>query len=357
MTVCCLLWSVATGLTGLADSREMLCVVRLLIGAGQAVALPCIAEVVALWFPQSERGRATGWIAACMQVGAVLNAFYSAPLVEAYSLAGYFWILALPGIIWALGFFVWFRDRPADFAAITSEELAQLPTPGRQQGSAGDFSWWMLVTSPVLWLICGQQFCRAAGYIFFGTWFATYMQEARHYDVKESGLATGCALIGVLVGALGGGSISDWILHRTGNARWARQGVAVGSLVLCTLCIAGFYFITGDALLTNIIAIGLMTLGAFFSGVAGPSGYTVTIDISGRHVAMMFGCMNMAGNFGAAIFAQIIPKLLGPNRNHWDLVIIVFALLYLVAALFWALISPHGSVFGENPQDPVDPSN
>ncbi|MBW3541064.1 MAG: hypothetical protein KY476_12410 [Planctomycetes bacterium] len=26
-----------------------------------------------------------------------------------------------------------------------------------------------------LWLICGQQFLRAAGYIFYATWFPTFL--------------------------------------------------------------------------------------------------------------------------------------------------------------------------------------
>ncbi len=30
-----------------------------------------------------------------------------------------------------------------------------------------------------MWCICVQQAFRSAGYIFFGTWFTTYLQEAR----------------------------------------------------------------------------------------------------------------------------------------------------------------------------------
>lgn len=350
----CLLWSIATGLNGLATSFEMLCVARFLVGAGQAVALPCIAEVVALWFPQSQRGRATGWIAASMQIGAIVNAFYTAPILKAYSLSGYFYFLAAPGIVWAVGFYAWFRDRPTDFKSITPQELAGLPASREQQGGAGDFSWWRLLASPVLWLICGQQFCRAAGYIFFGTWFATYMQETRHFNVNESGIATGSTFAGVLFGALAGGTISDWIFHRTGSLRWAYQGVAITSLLMCSGCIAASFAITGNDRVAGLLCVALMTAGGFFSGVAGPAGYTVTMNVSGRHVAAVFGWMNMSGNLGAALFPLIIPKLQGPARDNWNLVIVVFAVLYLVAALFWALISPHGSVFGEKPQDPVD---
>lgn len=348
MSIFCLTWSLATGLTGLSDTLWSLCAIRLLVGLGQAAALPCMAEVIATWFPSSLRGRATAWVTALMQFGALLNAFATGDLLAAVSLQTYFWILAFPGIVWSIGFYSWYRDRPEDFSAVTPQALAELPTalPARATTEAGGFTWARLLTSPVLWLVCGQQFCRAAGYIFFATWFATYMQEARHYDVKGSGMATGCAFAGVMFGTLAGGMISDWILLRTGSVRWARQGVPLISLLLCATCITGFYFIHGDGRLVNIIAVSLMTLGAAFSGLAGPAAYTVTIDISGKHVATVFGCMNMAGNFGAAIFAQVIPKLLGPSRDQWDLVIIVFAVLYATSASFWVFLNPKQTVFG-----------
>ncbi len=346
MAIFCLTWSLATGLTGLTSDFWSLCAIRFLVGLGQAAALPCMAEVIATWFPSFLRGRATAWVTAMMQLGAILNAYATGWLLEAFSLQTYFWILALPGILWSIGFYGWYRNRPQEFTLLSREEADELPVPHQPQFETGHFTWLKLLASPVLWLISGQQFCRAAGYIFFATWFATYMQEARHYDVKESGMATGCAFAGVLLGTLIGGTISDWILIRTGSVRWSRQGVPIIALILCAACITGFFFVTGEGRLVNIIAVGLMTLGAGFSGVAGPAAYTVTIDISGKHVATVFGCMNMAGNLGGAIFAQIIPLLLGPSRNQWDLVIIIFAVLYLAAALFWSLLNPKHTVFG-----------
>lgn len=350
LAIFCLTWSLATGLTGLADQLWMLCAIRFLAGLGQAAALPCVAEVVSTWFPQSLRGRASAWVTAFMQVGALLNAFATGPILDHSSLAAYFWVLAIPGLLWSAGFYLWYRDHPHEFKILSQEEAAQLPIAPQQITTDGDFRWIGLLTSPILWLISAQQFCRAAGYIFFGTWFPTFMQETRNFDVNASGYATGCTFAGVLIGSLIGGVISDWILCRTGSVRWARQGVAIASLVICTICIASSFLVSGDERLVGILSVGLMTLGAFFSGVAGPAGYAVTIDISGKHVATVFGCMNMAGNLGAALFAQIIPKLLGPSRDHWDLVIIVFAALYLAAAFFWSLLNPNHTVFGDNTQ-------
>ncbi len=347
LTAFCFTWSLATGLTGVSESFWVLCAARMLSGFGQAAALPGIAEVVSLWFPQSVRGRATALVAASMQIGAALNAFATAPLLDDFGLMGYFWVLAVPGFIWALGFYVWFRDNPRDFTKLSPVEIAELPIPHHQQTGAGDFTWWKLLSSPVLWLISAQQFCRAAGYIFFATWFATYLQETRHFNVNQSGIVTGCMFVGVLIGAIVGGVLSDWILQRTGKAYWARQGVAIVSMLACAACIAGSWAVTGDKWLVAVLAMSLMTCGAFFSGVGGPAGYTVTMDVSGKSVAIVFGFMNTAGNLGAALFPLVIPWLLGPSKDQWDLVILVFVVLYLSAAVFWSLIRSGRTVFGQ----------
>lgn len=348
LTAFCLTWSLATGLTGITDSFWMLCAARVISGFGQAAVLPGIAEVLSLWFPQSTRGRATGLIAASMQIGGVLNAWTTGSLLQLVTLEGYFWALAIPGFLWAIGFYLWFRDNPREFSGLSSLEVAELPVPQHQQSSAGNFSWWKLISSPVLWLICGQQFCRAAGYIFFATWYATYLQETRQFNVEQSGFATGCTFGGFLIGALVGGAVSDWILHRTGRVWPARQGVAIVSMLAVALCFAACFAIPGQDQFAAVLLTSLMALGAFFAGVGGPAGYTVTMDVSGKSVAMVFGFMNMAGNLGAALLSMIVPWLLGPAKNQWDLVIGVFVGLYLAAACFWSMISSHRTVFGKS---------
>jgi hypothetical protein len=53
-------WSLFTGLQGLATGFVSLLIMRLLIGVAEAPCFPTNSRVVAVWFPQSERARATG---------------------------------------------------------------------------------------------------------------------------------------------------------------------------------------------------------------------------------------------------------------------------------------------------------
>jgi hypothetical protein len=93
-------------------------------------------------------------------------------------------LFSLPGFAWAFFFHRWFRDRPHDHPDVNAAErrlISQSPSnqPARTPGNAESFPaprstpWLALMFSPAMWMICGQQFCRGFGYMFYATWFAT----------------------------------------------------------------------------------------------------------------------------------------------------------------------------------------
>src|SRR5207244_2500719 len=93
--------------------------------------------------------------------------------------------------------------------------------PARQHIQGGTKAlrtpWLALFSSPALWCICGQQFFRAAGYMFFTSWFATYLQETRGVTIARSGFLNMLPLVAVVVAGMFGGALSDWLLKRTGS--------------------------------------------------------------------------------------------------------------------------------------------
>ena len=63
--------------------------------------------------------------------------------------------------------------------------------------------------------------------VFFFTWFPRFLKETWGVKPDELGWLAACPCIGGMLGGLIGGSVSDWVLRRTGNARLSRQGLAV----------------------------------------------------------------------------------------------------------------------------------
>ena len=91
----------------------------------------------------------------------------------------------------------------------------------------------------------------------------------------------------------------------------------------------------------------VIAFGALFSGIGIPAMWAATIDIGGRHTAVVMGVMNMAG----CLAAVILPTLLGRWFNQirdtggdWNLVIYLHAAFYFVAAMSWLAVNPNREV-------------
>ena len=117
-------WSIFTGLTGACSGLLTLVIVRFLFGAGEAGAFPNAARVIARWYPVHERGRVQGVMLAAAQFGAVLAPVGAAQLIEHLGWRWSFGVFGLLGVAWAVGFWWWFRDDPAEHSAVNAAELA-----------------------------------------------------------------------------------------------------------------------------------------------------------------------------------------------------------------------------------------
>lgn len=352
-----LIWSLGTACWGLAEGFLILLIGRIGVGIAQGGVFPCSAHTISRWYPLSERATISGILGASMQVGALIAAFLTVELVKYMSWQSVFVLYAIPGTLWSIGFYLWFRNSPREHPSVNSAE-AELIEQGRVtatgSASAGSVPWLKLLTSLPMWIICSQQFFRAAGYVWFSSWFATYLQETRDVTQTKAGWLLAVVLLASLFGALISGTVSDLILRRTGNRGLARKSLAASSLLICAALVSSAFFVA-DA----TSAACLIGLGAFFAAFAGPCAYSVTIDMGGDHVTPVFGAMNMVGNFGAGLLAWYVPYFRTSieescdlislsGGNSWNVVLVLFALMYLLAAMFWLFLKTDGTVFDSN---------
>ena len=187
---------------------------------------------------------------------------------------------------------------------------------------------------PVI-LLCVQQFFRAAPNVFWMTWCSTYLQNVHALDRTDAGRITSLPTFGVVAGSLSGGLLADYVLKRTGSKRLSRSGVAIGMTLVGILCFGLVYLMpTGQV----VLAVTLLIAAAFFTSGGNPSSYSAAMDLGGRHLAAVFGGMNMAGNFGAALFAQIVP--IWKDEFGWAEVVLLVGASYLVATVCWIWLKP-----------------
>ena len=341
-----LIWSFGTACWGLTAGFWGLLIGRVMVGIAQAGVFPCSTITISRWYPKTERARAAAALGAAMQVGFAVAAFLTATLVLMFGWRAVFVSYAFPGIVVAIGFYLWFRDEPADHPSVNESELLLIRGGKLKQPAPPDMKipWKMLVTRPALLLLNCQQFFRAAGQVWFASWFATYLQETRGASLQKSGSLTAMILVLAFIASLVSGTISDFVYRKTGNINLARRGVASTCLFLCAILVFSAYWIE-DATLAAITIGG----GVFFATFAGPCSYAAAIDMGGKNVAPVFAVMNMVGNFGAGLLPVVVPELLKAidkrpallemvGGNSWNAVLVLFGSMYLLAALAWGML-------------------
>ena len=338
-------WSLATTSLAAAFAMPILLAAWLANGFFQAGLFPCCARTISKWFPGNRRAFASGMLASSMFVGGALGSVAMGFMLESFGWRIAFAVFGSLGLIWAVGFWFWFRDEPDQHASVNQNELSLIRQPiGTSTEQSTDVAdpWRSLLLSPATWCICGQQFCRAAGTIFFGSWFATYLQQTHEVSIKVSGFLNSMPQIALIIGSLFGGSFSDWVLSRTASRRLARQAIASSCMFACACFVFIAYFMRQP-----VLAVLTISAGTLFSAIGGPSAYAITIDMGGRHLAKLFSCMNMCGNLGAALFIFGVPWFLR-RTNQWDAVVLIFGAFWIGAGVFWLFLNPNGDIFQQS---------
>ena len=368
--------AIATMTFGMATGVAGLLTARIGIGVAQAGLFPCSTIAITKWFPKGERGLASGFLAASMPVGGAIGAGLTGELLELTSWRWTLILYSIPGLLWAVGFRRWFRETPSEHRSANRAECdyiaevtgrpevtgrSNAPTADTRASASSDpisheneaasaneptsqLSWLFLAARLSFWMICGQQFFRAAGAAFFQSWFPTYLQETRGVSTAQSGWLSTLPLIATVVAAILAGGLSDYVYRKTKRLTLARSGLAGGALFLCSMLVFSAWFVEDATTATLVIS-----AGAFFAAVAGPCAYASTMDMGGRNVSLVFSWMNMIGNFGAGLVIWGVPHfrdLVDSNAallklcggNSWNAILILFGTMFLMSAVCWTLL-------------------
>jgi nitrate/nitrite transporter NarK len=343
------LWSVLTGLSGLAAGPLGLLLLWAAMGGAQAGIFPCCTKAIGATFPKTQQAFASGALACCMSLGAAFAPMVTGQLLGPLTWRHIFAVYAVPGLLWAVLYWLLVPQPKAaapepEPRRDEAEDWHAMP-PSQEEAPPSRFRWGKLVTDPQMLLLCFQQFLRAGAMVFFFTWFARFLQETKGLSIRDAG---GLAFWPPFAGAFGGllgGLLSDWLLRRTGNSRLSRQGMTFAALVACT-GVAGVAYLVADP----HVAVLLISIGAFCGMASGVSAYALSISYGGRHVATVFATMNMSGNFGATVFPIAVGSIVAATGN-WNHALLLFVLLFGTAGVCWVVLNPKGTLF-DDPEVP-----
>ena len=111
-----LLWSLATATTGLVRGFAMLLSMRLILGIGEAVAVPASSKILARHLPEHHRGFASGAMMAAMRFGNAAGTFGAGFLMATFGWRPVFIAIGLLSLIWLPA---WAKWQPGEAPIIT----------------------------------------------------------------------------------------------------------------------------------------------------------------------------------------------------------------------------------------------
>jgi ACS family glucarate transporter-like MFS transporter len=330
------IWSVFTALTGAAWNFISLLVVRFLFGAGEAGAFPGMSRAIYNWFPLKERGIVTGINFSGSRLGAAFALPFVAWLINDYGWRTTFMVLGCVGILWALGWYSLFRDKPEDHKGISAAEKEYILATRQEKQVAltkERINFGQLMKSKNLWLAMGQYFCSNFTFFFALTWLFPHIKQEYGLATIEAGFYTAVPLI---FGAFGNW-FSGWSIDRIFKAgKWNKSRIFPASLGFAFAAIGLLGSIYMDSAVGAIIFLSLAIFGA---DMTLPPSWAFCVDIGKEHSGAVSGTMNMAGNIGAFITALLFPYLLDWTGST-TLFFIVGAVLNVIAIGLWLQMKP-----------------
>ncbi|MBL8268937.1 MFS transporter, partial [Steroidobacter sp.] len=332
-------WALMTALTGFAPDllaasatgvMVSLMVVRFGMGILQAPMFPVSGGSLATWFPVGAWGLPNAMLSAGLAIGQALTGPLVAFLIIKFGWRESFYYLAPTALL--VGWWWWHygRDQPSEHPAITAAELEVIAANRDQlQTNLRPHSWREVLRERDVVLLAGAYFCMNYVFIIFVQWLFTYLVEARHFSILESGLLSflpftvGAVLAGV------GGVVCDWACRRFGPRWGCRLAPLIGLSLVAILLIAGLY------VQSPYLAVGLLSLCFGFTQFTEGSYWAASTYAAGPHTATATGLMNTGGN---------LPGLLAPlfgfmiDRFGWETTISSGSLFAILGAVLWLMV-------------------
>jgi nitrate/nitrite transporter NarK len=249
---------------------------------------------------------------------------------------GSFIALGVVSLIWGIVWAVYFRDEPKDHPAITEAELASLPP--RAVDMRPQVPWGPLLRR--MWPVTLTYFCYGWCLWLYLNWLPLFFKNNYSLDIRNSALfASGVFFAGVVGDSLGG-ILSDRILKRTGNVRFARLSVTIVGFAGAFLSLLPILFIH------DITVVALCLSGGFFFAelVIGPM-WSVPMDIAAKYSGTAAGLMN-TGSALAAIVSPLVAGYVIDVTGNWYLPFLMSMGLLLLGG-FSALLMHPEQPFGE----------
>lgn len=211
-----LVWSLATGASGLASSFVTLMIARSIIGIGEAGYGAVAPSIISDLYPREQRTRVLSYFYIAIPVGAALGFLVGDKVTAAYSWHAAFFAGGVPGLI--LGTLAFFMPEPQRGAMDGPEAETKLPFMVGLKGLAGNKAFWATTAGYTLMTF-------AIGGL--GNFMPLYMTNERGMVENAGTIFGGVTALSGLLGTVAGGLLGDRMDRRREGGGLLLSGVGL----------------------------------------------------------------------------------------------------------------------------------
>jgi MFS transporter, ACS family, glucarate transporter len=297
-----------------------------------------MARAFSRWFPARERGRANGVLFLGSRVGGMLSAPVALLLIRGWGWRASFVAIGSLGLVWAVWWHRWFRDRPSEHPDVDEHELAWIEQDGRagEAGPAGHghrVPWRAMARSRNVYAIGVMYFTYGYGLYFYFTWLPTYLIRVLGFSLLRGGLFAALPFLLAGIADVAGG----WLTDRLSGSR----GLWMGRCVLGSASFLGSAVLLFASTLPQPASAGaiLLAFALASADLALSACWAVPLDIAPDHAGVVSGCMNTFGNLGG-LAGPLVVGLAVERWHSWAIPLHIAAAVYVAGALAWLAIDP-----------------
>ncbi len=327
-------WSLSTLLHATATGFTSLFGWRVSLGLFEAPCFPANNSIVGAWFPRAERARAIGVYTSAEYVALGFATPLLLWLMNAHGWRALFLTSGLLGLALVPAWWRIYRE-PAEHPRVNPAELALIEKGGgRTQPETARFTpalLWALARQPQIIALCAAQFAAYSTFVFFLTWFPTYLVTVRHMAWIRLGALASLPYIAGFFGILFAGWLSDFLLARGASLNLARKlPVIMGMLLASAIVLANY--VDSDTLVMAILSL------AFFAQAMSSSSWTALSEVAPPGTLGMVGSLFSAAANLSGIVTPLVIGVIYQQTGSFDWALAFIGVVTAAGAAAWIFL-------------------
>ncbi|XP_022729981.1 probable anion transporter 4, chloroplastic isoform X2 [Durio zibethinus] len=336
------LWSLATFLTPWAAENSLLALLftRAMLGVAEGVALPCMNNMVARWFPPTERARAVAIAMAGFQLGNAIGLTLSPILMSQGGIFGPFVIFGLCGFLWVLVWLSATSSTPDRSPQISKYELDYIMNK-RQNSQAVENNlktkmippFGRLLSKMPTWSLIVANAMHSWGFFVILSWMPIYFNSVHHVDLRQAAWFSAVPWSMMALTGYFAGLWSDTLIRNGTSITLTRKIMQSIGFIGPAIAVIGLTAAKSPSVASAWLSLAV-GLKAFSH-----SGFLVNLqEIAPHYSGVLHGLSNTAGTFAAimgTVGVGFFVELVGSFQGF----LLLTSVLYFLAALFYNIFS------------------